>query len=375
MSLMDCSLPEADPIAPFVRVLDALPCGASLVDRAGRIVFMNERFCDLSGRSREQAIGQFVWDLYSDPDVQQRVRGMLDKFDKTVESEFFVEREDGVRVPVISAAKPLIAGDGNTPTHRLVTVIDITRQKEAMEEVTALSDTVLNQAVDLKRQAEVLEEKVRERTAELHDANMEAIYMLAIASEARDEDTGTHVQRIHHYARALAMQLGLPRRDAERVGHSAILHDVGKIQIPDSVLKKPGRLTDEERSLMQQHTVVGESILSEKPFFAMAKQIARSHHENWDGSSYPDGLGEHQIPLPARIVHVVDVFDALRSPRVYKPAWSEEESLGNLADNAGRHFDPTIVQAFAELHGSGKLAEIDRCSSSGDGNGRPGALD
>jgi len=354
--------PEVDvqAIAPLVRVLDALPCGASVVDRTGRIVYMNDRFCELSGRLRERAVGQHVWDLYSDPQVQQRVRGMLDNFETPVESEFFVEHADGRRIPVISSAKPLKASNGGPATHRLVTVIDITAQKEAMAEVTALSDTVLNQAVDLKRQADVLEEKVRERTAELHEANMEAIYMLAIASEARDEDTGTHVKRIHHYARALAEQVGLAKRDAERLGYAAILHDVGKLHVPDNVLKKPGRLTDDERRIMQRHTVVGESILSAKPFFAQAKQIARSHHENWDGSGYPDGLSEHEIPLPARIVHVVDVYDALRSPRVYKPAWSEEDALANLADNAGRHFDPALVRAFAELHAAGRLADIDQ---------------
>src|SRR5206468_3740819 len=137
----------------------------------------------------------------------------------------------------------------------------------------------------------------RGRTAERHEANMDAIYMLAVASESKDEDTGAHVRRLERYSRTLARELGFGEREAETVGYSAILHDIGKIHVPDHILKKPGPLTDDERRVIQEHTLAGEHILSVKPFFHMARRIARHHHENWDGSGYPDRAAGADIPV------------------------------------------------------------------------------
>jgi putative two-component system response regulator len=178
---------------------------------------------------------------------------------------------------------------------------------------------------------------------------MDAIYMLAIASEARDEDTGAHVQRIRRYAAAVAVEMGLPPREAERIGYSAILHDVGKIHVPDDILKKPGKLTEAERKQMEKHTVVGEAILSDQPFFELARRIARGHHENYDGSGYPDRRRGGEIPLAASIVHVVDVFDALSSDRVYKKAWPADRAAGAIGDGREKQFDPQVTDAFAAL--------------------------
>src|SRR5262249_3768414 len=119
---------------------------------------------------------------------------------------------------------------------------------------------------------------------------------------------------------------GLSTQEAERLGYSAILHDVGKIQVPDEILRKPTALTQDEWQIMRQHTITGERILSREPFFEDARNIARSHHENWDGSGYPDGRAASTIPLAARIVRVADVFDALTSTRPYKQAWSPEQA-------------------------------------------------
>src|SRR4029077_11350400 len=143
---------------------------------------------------------------------------------------------------------------------------------------------VLEQALDLKHYSKELEQRVKDRTADLHAANMDAIYMLAEAAEAKDHDTGRHVRRIQAYSRALALQLGIKDAEAEEIGYSAILHDVGKLHVPDRILAKPGPLDRDERNEMEQHTIVGEKILSPRPFFAQSRQIARSHHENWDGS-------------------------------------------------------------------------------------------
>lgn len=245
---------------------------------------------------------------------------------------------------------------------------DLQSQFDAVAE---LSDTVLHQAIELKRHAEVLEERVRQRTVELREANdqlyaanarlfeanLDAIYMLAEASEAKDDDTGRHVRRIQNYTKLLAAEIGLPRAEAEILGYASVLHDVGKIHVPDQILKKPGPLTPAERAEMQRHTVIGEGIISDREFFAPARRVARSHHENWDGSGYPDGLSAASIPLEARVVHLADVYDALTSPRVYKAAWSGYDAAKVIEESAGGMFDPDVVRAFASLVRRGEFGD------------------
>jgi putative two-component system response regulator len=194
-----------------------------------------------------------------------------------------------------------------------------------------------------------LEHLVDARTQEITEANLAALRMLAVACEARDADTGGHVLRIKNYSERLASQIGLTKREVRTIGLSAILHDVGKIHVPDRILLKPGPLTEQERREMQEHTLIGERILSESPYFETAQKIARQHHENWDGSGYPDGLRADEISIYARIVHFVDVYDALLQPRVYKPAWSKPQVFGALRAGRGSQFDPEIVDAFFKI--------------------------
>jgi putative two-component system response regulator len=176
---------------------------------------------------------------------------------------------------------------------------------------------------------------------------MEALYMLAIASEAKDEDTGRHVRRIQRLSRELSRRVGFSDTEAESIGHAAILHDVGKIHVPDEILTKPGPLDDQERARMQLHTLAGERILSSNAaLFERAKRIARSHHENWDGSGYPDASAKNDIPIESRIVHLADVFDALTHDRVYKKAWPEAEAADSIRGQRGTMFDPEVVRAF-----------------------------
>ena len=241
-------------------------------------------------------------------------------------------------------------------------MIDISKQKDAetkaldqYHHVSELTDTVVAQALDLKHHAEALEEKIRQRTEELRQANLDAIYMLAVASEAKDLDTGKHVRRIQQYSQSLATSMGLSAAEAEAIGYAAILHDVGKMHVPDSILKKPGPLTPGERELMETHTIVGPRIISGGSFFEQARGIARHHHENFDGTGYPDRLSGAAIPLEARIVHVVDVYDALVNARSYKPAWTQTDTLAHIRKNAGAMFDPTTVDAFISISESGKL--------------------
>lgn len=235
----------------------------------------------------------------------------------------------------------------------LVTAQELRRAQDNLREqhlaVSELSDTVIQQAQRLDQYAATLEERVRQRTAELDQAQLDAVTMLAVATREKDEDTGGHVQRIQRLTRGTAAALGLTERDAEAMGRAAILHDVGKLHVPDAILRKPGPLTDEERAIMQQHTLSGERILPDRPFFASARRIARSHHENIDGSGYPDGRGADAIPLEARIVRVVDVYDALTNRRPYKEAWPVDRAREFLVENRGKMFDADTVAAFLSV--------------------------
>jgi len=337
-------------------LLDALHCGAALVDRQGFYAHVNPRLADMHRRPADQLVGQPVAQTYSPGRVPEQLTQLLQNFDRPAEGELFIQQPGGQTLPVVFGVRPLDLktdapqNESNPETpdadFLVVTVLEITQQRQTLDQITELSDTMLNQALRLRDDNHDLEARVRKRTEQLHDANMTAITMLAVASEARDEDTGNHVRRIEAYTFAVALQLGLPETHAERLGYSAILHDVGKIHVPDHILKKPGRLTPEERSEMQEHTLIGERILSDNAFFGTARQIARSHHENHDGTGYPDGLAADQIPLAARIVHVVDVFDALSSPRVYKEAWPPEKARHAIAEGRGTQFHPGVVDAF-----------------------------
>jgi putative nucleotidyltransferase with HDIG domain len=295
--------------------------------------------------------------------MESAIMGELHRFDEPREVETFLPVVDGSRRTVIVNGAPLGAEEP-LADYRLVTLTDVTPIRQAEEDmraqyrfITEISNTVIDQALDLKHYNARLEEKVRERTRELHEAHLEAIYMLAVASEAKDEDTGHHVRRIQKYAHALARKLGIAENEAEASGYAPILHDVGKFHVPDAILRKPGPLTPEERATMQEHTISGERIIADSGFFTRARQIARSHHENWDGSGYPDGSSGAAIPLEARIVHVVDVYDALVNKRAYKAAWTADKALEELKRGAGRMFEPELVEALEAMLGEGAAAE------------------
>jgi response regulator RpfG family c-di-GMP phosphodiesterase len=203
----------------------------------------------------------------------------------------------------------------------------------------------------LVRHSALLERVVDERTAELRDAQLEVLERLAQAAEFRDAGTGAHVSRIGGLAEKVALALGLSEDEAELLRHATPLHDVGKVGIPDRILLKPGALDPDEWLVMQSHTVIGARILagSKSPVVRLAEEIALTHHERWDGGGYPNRLRGDQIPLSGRICAVVDVFDALRSERPYKAAWSLEDTLAELERQRGRHFDPRVLDAFMSI--------------------------
>ncbi|WP_345868331.1 two-component system response regulator [Shewanella algae] len=200
----------------------------------------------------------------------------------------------------------------------------------------------------LANQARQLQQLVKLRTRELEQTRHKIINRLGRAAEYRDNETGLHVQRMSHYCRVLARQLGASESWVELLFNAAPMHDIGKIGIPDHILLKPGKLTPEEYRIMQGHTKIGADILGDdaSPLLQMAAEVARSHHERWDGNGYPEGLQGNAIPLSARIAAIADVFDALTSERPYKSAWSNQEAFSYLKKEAGGQFDPQLVAAF-----------------------------
>jgi putative two-component system response regulator len=202
-----------------------------------------------------------------------------------------------------------------------------------------------------QRQNLVLEEKVRERTQELEASQLEVLERLAQAAEFRDDDTGQHTRRVGEMAALLAGAMGLPAAQVEIIRRAAPLHDVGKIGISDTVLLKPGKLTDQEFDIIKGHAAIGARLLANghSDLVRVAGIIAHSHHERWDGRGYPRKLEAEAIPLQGRIVAVADVFDALTHDRPYKKAWPVEEAQSEIEKQSGKQFDPRVVEAFLQV--------------------------
>lgn len=197
-----------------------------------------------------------------------------------------------------------------------------------------------------------LERKVELRTAQLESSYKATISSLCRAASYRDNDTGDHIHRIGDSAALLARAIGMPSHWCEMIRMAAPMHDVGKIGIEDAILQKTGALTPVERKIMQEHPRIGYKILYDpngSPVTNLAAEIALRHHERWDGAGYPDGFQCEEIPLSARIVAICDVYDALRMSRPYKGAWDVERSRNYIIEQAGSHFDLSLVEAFCDL--------------------------
>ena len=203
----------------------------------------------------------------------------------------------------------------------------------------------------MRDQNKILEEMVQEKTAELEEARIEILERLALAAEFRDDNTQQHTQRVGEMAGLLARSVGWNDKDVELIRRAATLHDIGKINISDLILLKPAKLSPDEYATMQEHVKVGAEILSGShvKLLQMAEEIAGSHHERWDGTGYPNGLAGEAIPMSGRILAIADVYDALTHDRPYKEAWTREDALTEIKAQAGKQFDPNLVDVFVDV--------------------------
>lgn len=217
-----------------------------------------------------------------------------------------------------------------------------------VEEVKARVTTQLT----LKRHYDQMQDRIVEATSEIAhlnqeivDTQLELLFTVGEICEARSGETGQHVRRVGEYCQLLARLAGLTESEAALIMHASPLHDIGKVAVPDAILNKPGRLTDEERQVMQKHAAIGYQMLnvSSRPLISKAAVIAHEHHEKWDGSGYPRGLAGESISIEGRIAAIADVFDALMSKRCYKNAWELDDVMQFFSEQSVKHFDPDLV--------------------------------
>jgi putative two-component system response regulator len=223
---------------------------------------------------------------------------------------------------------------------------------EANELIINVANSLRRRELEMERNRyeDRLEREVRERTAEIRATQEQITLRLVTASGYRDEETGAHIRRMGEYAAILAQAMGLKAVAVEEIRLAAPMHDIGKIGVADAILRKPGKLTDEEFNQIKEHTTIGARIMegSQISLLNLARDIALHHHEKWNGSGYLLGLREEDIPLCARIVAICDVYDALVNDRVYRAALPEDKALAIMKEGRGTHFDPRILDVFLD---------------------------
>ena len=245
----------------------------------------------------------------------------------------------------------------------VVPVLDVVGPRDPFDAIAARRLSAVVQLHALRERAGELEGVIAaqavSRRRENEAAQLDGLRRLALAAEYRDDNTHEHTQRVGHLAALLARGAGLGDRMVRLVREAAPLHDLGKIAIPDSILLKPGRLSDEEYEVVKTHALLGARVLAgaESELLEVAERIVRHHHERWDGAGYPDGLEGEDIPVVARITAVADVFDVLVHERPYKDSWSVEAAAEEIRKGAGTQFDPAVVEVFDALGPAGWQSE------------------
>jgi response regulator RpfG family c-di-GMP phosphodiesterase len=350
-----------------------------------KILFVDDEPNFLNGVRRMLRPHREEWDLTFAQSVDEAIACVENSDFDTVVSDVSMPVKTGLdllaelRAMESFVSIPIIILTGNAESDLKRTALDLGAtdllNKPVTQEdlVARLRSTLRLKSYQdqLRDQNLILEERVTERTVQLELARRDIVWRLAKAGEYRDEETGDHVIRVACCCKKLATALGLPRDDIESIFLTSPLHDVGKIGIPDSILLKPGKLDPEERSIIETHCRIGAAILRDAPkgmdeflevstaddtktelkdsLLDMATVIALNHHEKWDGSGYPHGIAEEEIPVAGQIVAIADVFDALRSVRPYKRSYSFDDTMELMTKGRGTHFAPDVFDAFADI--------------------------
>jgi PAS domain S-box-containing protein len=313
-----------------------------LTDLSQKVLFWNTGARNIFGYTAEEMLGHKVTKIYppdalTDEAVQQ-LRHMVAGKSGTVHGKMRQITKDGRTVIISLALSPMLDADGEL-------------------------QGILGVGLDVTEETHLHEELVKS-FAQIKITQDVSVFSLAKLAECRDEETGLHLTRIQEYCRSLAYRLAARDQFKDAMTHefiedlvrSSVLHDIGKVGIPDTILLSENKFTPEDFAVMKRHPVIGgdaleEAVkeLGEESYLCVARDIAYHHHERWDGKGYPFGLKEEQIPLPARIVALADVYDALTSQRRYKPAFSHEEAVRIIVEGKGTHFDPELVDVFLEV--------------------------
>lgn len=317
------------------KVFEAMVEPVVILDNKSNVVDINSSMLALLGKTAQEVVGGSAREIFDDFPIPikmymqvsyARAEATFNLGSKSIYYELTVW-------PLYNARKEM--------TGRIYISHDITALKELEQELRKLNTQ--------------LEDRVRSRTSELAEAYDTTLEGWARALELRDKETEGHSRRVTKSTLMIARKLELPADDIEHIRRGAILHDIGKMSIPDEILRKPGKLTDEERLIIQQHPQTARDLLLPIPFLKKALEIPYSHHEKWDGTGYPLGLKGRDIPLSARIFAVADVWDALSSDRPYNKAWPQEKIIAYFIEQSGKHFDPYIVNLFLGMVEKGEI--------------------
>ena len=346
---------DVNPQIPYLlhRAIGASSCGITIADARlpdRPIIYANPAFERITGYPVEEAVGKncrFLQGADRDqPDLTELRKAILAGKDCLVVLKNY--RKDGVPFWNELTISPVLDATG-TLTHFIGVQTDITRRKQAEE--------ALQQAHDC------LEQKVQERTAQLYHAYDATLEGWVKALDLRDHETKGHTQRVTEMTLRLARAMGMQEGELVHIRRGALLHDIGKIGIPDAILLKPGKLTEDERLRMQKHPEYAFEWLFSIEYLQPALAIPYSHHEKWDGTGYPCGLKGEEIPIAARLFAVVDVWDALRSDRPYRQGWPEKQVMEHIQAQAGTHFDPQVVSVFLRLLAKESRAHLEECKA------------
>jgi len=317
----------------------------SRTDLKGIITYASDAFCEISGFSYDELVGK-PHNIIRHPDMKKEFFHKMWKDlikNKQWSGEVKNRKKNGEYYWVTTNIE---AEYDSNSTHIGYHAVrhDITAQKKVEE----LKSKLEKRNILLEKQSDEKILEVIQLNKDIYDTQREVLFTMGAIAERRSKETGCHVRRVAEYSKLLALHYGLNEYEAEILKQASPMHDIGKIAIPDAILNKPSKLTLEEKKIMNTHTTLGYEMLnhSDKELLRAAAIVAHQHHENYDGTGYPQGLKGEQIHIYGRITAISDVFDALGSSRIYKKAWKDEDIWKFFKDENGKHFDPTLLEIF-----------------------------